>query len=132
MVEPRCPGRRAVLLSAIGASLGLGQDDPASVRPREGDLLIKAGDEGRTPLMPSDIPLAGGYLRAWAMDPADQTVRSGSRLNQLLLVRLQSEALAPETRARSAFGVVAYTAITMLRAAIFEKPSQVPPAKGQP
>ena len=43
--------------------------------------------------------------------PAGKTVRSGSRLNQLLLVRLDSETLAPETRARSASGVVAYTAI---------------------
>ncbi len=45
------------------------------------------------------------------MDPANKTVRSGSRLNQLLLVRLAPETLSPETAPRAAGGVVAYTAI---------------------
>ncbi len=98
-------------MSAIGLSLGLRQDDPASSRPREGDVLIKVGDDGRTPLTPNDIPLAGGYTTAWAMDPADKTVRSGSRLNQLLLLRFDPGALAADTRARAATGVVAYTSI---------------------
>jgi rieske iron-sulfur protein len=87
------------------------QDDPAAVRPREGDLLVKAGDETRTPLTPNDIPLASGYSTAWAMDPAQKTVRSGSRLNLLLLLRFDAAALAADTRARAAAGVVAYTSI---------------------
>jgi Rieske Fe-S protein len=45
------------------------------------------------------------------MDPADGTVRSGSRLNRVLLLRLDPDRLAPETRDRAAEGVVAYTAI---------------------
>jgi Rieske Fe-S protein len=105
------PGRRAVLLSAIGWGLGLGQDDPASARPKEGDMLVKAGDAGRTPLTPNDIPLASGYTTAWAMDPADKTVRSGSRLNQLLLLRFDPGTLAAGTLMRAAAGVVAYTSI---------------------
>jgi Rieske Fe-S protein len=100
-----------VLLSAIGCSLGLGQTDPASARPKERDLLVRVGDAANTPLTPGDIPLAGGYVPAWAMDPADRTVRSGSRLNQVLLLRFDAAALTPDTRARSAAGVVAYTAI---------------------
>ena len=36
---------------------------------------------------------------------------SGSRLNRILLVRLDPEKLSPETRSRAAEGVVAYTAI---------------------
>lgn len=100
-----------VLLSALGVSLRLGQDDPASARPKPGDLLIKVGDVDRTPLTPDDIPLAAGYTAAWAMDPADKTVRSGSRLNQVLLLRFDPGALAAETRARAADGVVAYTSI---------------------
>lgn len=103
--------RRTVLLSAFGAGLGLRQDDPASLRPREGDLLVKAGDAGLTPLTPREIPLAGGYTTAWAMDARSKTVRNGSRLNQLLLLRFDPGALAAETRARAADGVVAYTSI---------------------
>jgi Rieske Fe-S protein len=98
-------------MGAVGWSLALGQDDPASVRPKAGDRLIKVGDASQTPLTPTDVPLTGGYLAAWAMDPADKTVRSGSRLNQLLLLRFEPGALATDTRARAAEGVVAYTSI---------------------
>ena len=45
------------------------------------------------------------------MDPTDRTVRSGSRLNRVLLLRLNGDKLSPETRSRAAAGVVAYTAI---------------------
>ncbi len=48
---------------------------------------------------------------AWAMDPMDKTVRNGSRLNRVLLLRLDPEKLSPETKSRAADGVVAYTAI---------------------
>jgi Rieske Fe-S protein len=48
---------------------------------------------------------------AWAMDPRSRIVRSGSRLNRVLLLRFDPEALAADTRARAAGGVVAYTAI---------------------
>jgi len=103
--------RRALLQSALVMGLGLPQDDPASVRPKAGDLLVKPDDAARTPLTPGDIPLGAKHTLAWAMDPADKTVRSGSRLNQLLLVRLDPAALLPETLARAAAGVVAYTVI---------------------
>lgn len=48
---------------------------------------------------------------AWAVNAADQTVRSGSRLNRVLLLRFDPEVLDPATRARAADGVVAYSAI---------------------
>ena len=48
---------------------------------------------------------------AWAMDPATKIVRSGSRFNQVLLLRLDAAALSAETRSRAAAGVVAYTSI---------------------
>jgi Rieske Fe-S protein len=81
------------------------------MRPREGDLLVKADDASLTPLAPDDIPADARQVVAWAMDPTDRTVRSGSRLNRLLLVRIALDAASPETRARAADGVVAYTAI---------------------
>ena len=40
-----------------------------------------------------------------------RTVRSGSRLNQLLLLRVDPEKLTALTRTRAADGVIAYTAI---------------------
>jgi Rieske Fe-S protein len=45
------------------------------------------------------------------MDPATGVVRDGSRLNQVLLVRLEPRDLAEETRARAVAGIVGYSAV---------------------
>jgi rieske iron-sulfur protein len=103
--------RRTLLKAGLVIGLGLRQDDPAASRPQPGDLVVRSGDAGRTPLSPNDIALASMPILAWAMDPADRIVRSGSRLNQLILLRLDAGTLGAETRARAADGVVAYTAI---------------------
>jgi rieske iron-sulfur protein len=99
------------MLSALGASLGFRQDDAASARPQEGDVLIKAGDATRTPLTTNDIAVAAGFTTAWAFDRALKIVRDGSRLNQLLLLRFDPAVLSTDTRARAADGIVAYTSI---------------------
>ena len=54
----------------------------------------------KTPLTPGDMPLGAAQTLAWAMDPADGTVRSGSRLNQVILLRLDPGHAEPgDTRA---------------------------------
>jgi rieske iron-sulfur protein len=111
--------RRTVLKAGLGLGLGsslevrarAGQADAVSARPKESDLLIRAGDAASTPLTPADIPLGAKPTVAWAMDAGDRTVRNGSRLNQLLLLRFDPQALAQETLSRAAEGVVAYTSI---------------------
>ena len=112
-------GRRAAIKRGIGLGVGLllepalalSQDDRASLRPQEGDLLIRVGDRSQKPLTSEDIRVGAMQTMAWAMDPTDDTVRSGSRLNRVLLLRLDADRLSPETRSRAADGVVAYTAI---------------------
>lgn len=110
--------RRDVLRAglSLGAQLGLGaglkaQNNRAATRPQKGDLLVKTGDATATPLTPADIRLAGRQVMAWAMDPVDKTVRSGSRLNRILLVRPDPAKLSAATKAQSAEGVIAYSAI---------------------
>ncbi len=104
-----------MLAAGIGALVparhAAGAQDAAALRPQEGDLLVRADDAQRQPLRPSDIPLNAHQIAAWAMEPSDRTVRSGSRLNALVLLRLDEAALSAETRARAADGVLAYTAI---------------------
>jgi rieske iron-sulfur protein len=118
-IVPERIGRRALLAGGLSLTVGvtllpptaLAQDDPAAVRPRPGDFLVKEGDTGRTPLTPADIAAGAVQTMAWAMDPMDGTVRSGSRLNRVLLLKLDPSKLDAETQSRAADGVVAYTAI---------------------
>src|SRR5262249_10215808 len=53
----------------------------------------------------------GPPVLAWPMDPASNTVRKDSRLNKILLVRLDPTTLGGSTKDRAAGGVVAYSAI---------------------
>jgi Rieske Fe-S protein len=112
-------GRRAIVKGGLGVGLALGlspaaaigQDDPASVRPKAGDLLVRVDDPALKPLRADDIAPGTAQIMAWAMDPTEKIVRRGSRLNRVMLLRLDEAVLVGETKARAAAGVVAYTAI---------------------
>jgi rieske iron-sulfur protein len=107
--------RRNIL--ALGAFIGSGfafgmtqvLAEPADERPKEGDQLVAVGAAEPVPLSPSDIPAT--QILAWPMEPGSNIVRSGSRLNKILLVRLDPATLAAPTQERAADGVVAYSAI---------------------
>src|SRR5262250_3223803 len=88
-------GRRSVLRAAlpVGASAlfaprAVAHQTAATAAPKEGDLLVRADDPEHRPLRPADIPSNTRQVAAWAMDPADRTVRSGTRLNAIVLLRL--------------------------------------------
>ena len=109
--------RRTVLQSAAGVVLAwmtpvpLAAQDARASRPAAGDLLVSTTDTTFTPLTPDDIPMDDTPTIAWCMTPNDRVVRNGSRLNRVLLVRLAPETISEATRAMSANGVVAYSAI---------------------
>ncbi len=84
---------------------------PENERPKEGDLLVSILSESPVPLQPKDIPAGGPPVVAWPMDQAGNVVRSGSRLNKVLLLRLDPSTLVGVTQERAAEGVVAYSAI---------------------
>src|SRR5215831_11691017 len=87
------------------------QTDVKRERPREGDLLVAIDSTRPEPLKPDDVQPEGKLRMAWPLNPTDDTVRDGSRLNKVLLLRLDPESLDPVTRDRAAEGVVAYSAI---------------------
>jgi rieske iron-sulfur protein len=93
--------------SVLGATRGLAQG--ADERPRAGDQLVAIDAAEPVPLSPGDIPAS--QILAWPMEPGSKLVRNGSRLNRVLLVRLDPATLVGLTRERAADGVVAYSAI---------------------
>jgi rieske iron-sulfur protein len=111
--------RRTIVVGGVCAGLTLGltpvslaaQEDPATVRPKAGDALVRIEDETLKPLRPEDIQAGMPQVLAWPMDPAGKIVRRGSRLNRVMLLRLDESQLVGETKNRTAGGVVAYTAI---------------------
>jgi rieske iron-sulfur protein len=85
--------------------------EPASERPKEGDVLVAIDGDKPDALEPKDIPLGGPPVLAWPMDPASNTIRKDSRLNKVLLVHLDPSTLVGSTKDRAAEGVVAYSAV---------------------
>src|SRR5690606_911816 len=114
--RPECSCRRRTLLqAAAGFSLGLprlaagdGDTDP----PQENDRLVVAfGARAGEPITPGDLEVGARQAFAYPMDPTSGVIRNGSRLNQVILVRLDPAELAPATLARSVDGVVGYSAV---------------------
>lgn len=115
------PNRRTVLhtIAAAGAASALApragvaaDDDAAKMRPQPGDVLVYAQGESKgQPVKPDDLAVGKDPKLAYPMDPAANLVRDGSRLNQLVVVRLDPASLDEATAPHAAEGVVAYSAI---------------------
>ena len=112
--------RRQMLQGAIGAALGSmwpgvarAQDaDPRNARPREGDRFVFAGGDRKGAIvMARDLTLGGPPASAYPQEPTSGITRDGSRLNQVLLIRLDVAELTEATRPRAPEGIVAYSAI---------------------
>lgn len=118
MRERTCGGcisasRRGVLAAAsafiLDMAAGAAWADPADERPKAGDLLVRV--DGGAALTPADIVADAPPLPAWPMDPAGSVTRNGSRLNKVLVLRLDPQTLGETAKERAADGVLAYSAI---------------------
>jgi rieske iron-sulfur protein len=116
----RAATRRAVLKTALGLGLSLpflevvvaATDDSRDAPPKVGDRFVFVlGDRKGEVIKAEDLALGGPQQLAYPMDPTSKIVRDGSRLNEVVLIRLDPEQLTRETRANAAEGVVAYSAI---------------------
>jgi len=115
------PLRRGLLLAGVAtAAAGLlpkaghaDDEDPRSkMRPQIGDQFVRfEGDQEGAVIAAEGLQIGADPVIAWALDPATKVVRDGSRLNQVLLVRLDPSSMGPETLAHAADGIVAYSAI---------------------
>jgi len=118
-----CPEqtRRALILTALAtgaclatSSVASADEDPpgSDERPQKADLLVfSEGDHAGEVIKPADLKLGGPPVHAWPKDSKTSVIRKGSRLNEVLVVRLDPAELDDETRAHAANGIVAYSAI---------------------
>src|SRR5262249_6250990 len=103
--RPQSPERRTWLTGAMASGVALWSPlptlaaDPRMVRPHGGDAFVFAtGDRALTPISEGDLALEGPPVFAWPVDRATKTVRDGSRLNQVLLLRLDASGFDETTR----------------------------------
>jgi rieske iron-sulfur protein len=96
---------------AQGGAQGSAPGNPKQLRPQQGDVLVFAtGEKKGQPIAPADLEV-GLPTMAFAMDPVSKVVRDGSRLNKIVLIRVEGEGLSDKARERVAEGVLAYSAI---------------------
>jgi rieske iron-sulfur protein len=96
-------------VTAAAASVAVpalaGPDPAAAAPPQAGDLFaFSAGDHRGGIVSPADLSPGGPPLLVWPVEPHRSLMRDGSRLNQVLLLRLVPDGAASE-------GIVAFSAI---------------------
>jgi len=105
-------GAIALTLMPLCAGATPDQERVRNARPQIGDRLVFSdGDRAGQPVNVGDIAIGEGPRFAYPAEASTQTVRDGSRLNQVLLVRLDQKDISERTNAHSAEGIVAYSAI---------------------
>jgi rieske iron-sulfur protein len=117
----RGPTRRKLVWTALATGAGILASKAAATdenrsgsneKPQQADILVVAeGEHAGRVIGPQDLKLGGPPLRAWPMDPNTSVIRNGSRLNEVLIIRLDPAELDDDTRSRAADGIVAYSAI---------------------
>lgn len=113
--------RRTLLLGALAttacfgcaAPARAGEDPPGSDgRPQKGDVLVfSEGDSEGKLIKAADLTSGGPPVHAWPQDPKTSVVRNASRLNEILIIRLDPAELDEQTKARAVDGILAYSAI---------------------
>jgi rieske iron-sulfur protein len=103
--------RRVIRIAAIGMASPLSLVGLPAAAAVAGDRLVEEDAEGSpVPLRVADIK-PGKPILAYPLDGVRNVPRNETRLNKLVLIKLPEADMTPETRARSAGGVLAYSAI---------------------
>jgi rieske iron-sulfur protein len=103
--------RRVIRIAAVGVALPLAVTSLPVAAVAGGLRLVDEDAEGPpAPLRPDDLK-PGKPVLAYPFDPSTGKRLDETRLNKLVLVKLAEAEMAPETRALSAGGVLAYSAI---------------------
>jgi rieske iron-sulfur protein len=87
--------------------------DPETLTPPQAnDVLVHSyGDVAGNVIGIDELDADSKQIFAWAMDPVSGILRNGTRLNQVVLVRVGPDRLSDETAVRSINGLVAYSGV---------------------
>lgn len=100
-----------IATSAAFPLTALGQP-PNRLRPQPGDWLIfEEGPHQGKKVRPELLELDQRPVSALAQDPETDTLRDGSRLNRVMITRVDPEHVTERYRANTAAGVIAYSAV---------------------
>lgn len=111
--------RRDTLKAIVGIGLGLplakraaSNEAAMNAPPQVDDVFVFAfGEREGERIGPDDLSTDARQIFAYPMDPATGVIRNGSRLNQVLLLRIDLTRLSERMRSRSVDGIVAYSAV---------------------
>src|SRR5215471_14657784 len=111
----RCYKRRTILgllLAPLLAGLARAAEEGEAAKPPapEDRFVFLSGPKKGQVVRAEDLALGAPQVQAYPMAP-DGTVRNDSRLNLVILARLDPATLNDETRTRAADGIVAYSAV---------------------
>lgn len=113
-------GARREVLKIAGATLagccaismdGARAEDAAAPGIVKGDLLVPAKGAETAPLKVDDIKVGAKPVLVFPFDLTEKKPRNESRLNKLLLVRMEMADMSDELKARSANGVLAFSSV---------------------
>ena len=112
-----CNARRGVIKAAAALtffpSLAIAQSaDPRNARPQPGDRFVHStGPNKGNAIAPGEVPVGGPHVSAYAQHPQSGIVRDGSRLNEVLLIRLDPAELTDGARGNAPHGYIAFSAV---------------------
>jgi len=85
---------------------------PEKKRPQEGDFLVfQKGEKKGEIIREEHVPMGGPVVMAFPMDPETGTIRKKSRLNQVLILRVEPSSLSEKTQVNAVNGIVAYSSV---------------------
>jgi Rieske Fe-S protein len=113
LVERRSMLGACCALALLGARRASADEtSEKSAPPKDNDVLVFAyGDRAAQPIESADVVPGAKQILAYPKDPVSGVVRDGTRLNQLIVVRVDPQTLAEETKTRAADGIVAYSGV---------------------
>ena len=115
----KSPTRRAILEPALALAvaspmrvLAQAGGKPEKLRPQPGDRLVFAfGPHEGEPVQSEELEIGAAAVAALPMDPDSGVVRDGSRLNRVMVMRLDPATLSEKTAEGAAEGIVVYSAV---------------------